>query len=540
MSIAGRITLMLSIAVLGLLGIGANGLWGLASAQQRVEQLQGRTLPALQLLDDARDTVSQIRIATRDHALAASVADKLAYEQRVTALHARFDQDIARFGREFAADDRERAMLAQEQTDMGVYMAAQKQVFERSRANDSAGVQRAIAPDSAFRRSALAVGHDLAAHMEYSARLAADLRQANDRAYRLEQGSQLAILLAAAAVVGVLGYRLARMIRRRLDTFRQVMQEISSTLNFTTRIDVLHADELGHTAAAFNDLQQRLCNNLGRILDGANEVAAAAGELRQTAGQVADAATKQSEASAAMAATVEQMTVSINHVADRTHETFDLAREAGSLAREGGDTIGQTLRDIHEISAVVATAGSSIREMVRHSDKVGSIISVIGSIAEQTNLLALNAAIEAARAGEEGRGFAVVADEVRKLAERTTLSTQEISATIETMVRRSQEATVQMQSAEALVNTGVERADSAASAIERIGDASHGTADRVSEITQAIQEQGAASNAIATQVEQTASMSGQASAAAEQTAASAERLNELAHAQIDILAQYTL
>ncbi|WP_169449824.1 methyl-accepting chemotaxis protein [Paludibacterium yongneupense] len=540
MSIAGRITVMLLFALLGLLGIGVNGLWGLSTAQQRFELIQGREIPAIQLLDDARDTASQIRIATRDHALAAGAQDKLAYEQRVAALHDHFLQDIARFEKDLAADDDERRMLAQEKADMDHYMAVQATVFARSRANDTIGLQQAIAPDSEFRRAAVAVNRDLSAHMDYNARLAATLRQTNEHAYAIEKASQLGILIAVAAIVGALGYRLASMIRRRLNTFREVMEEISVSQNLTTRIDVLTQDELGRTAAAFNHLQQRMCANLGQILDGANEVAAAADQLKQTAGQVADAATQQSEASAAMAATVEQMTVSINHVADRAHETYNLASEAGALAREGGDTIGQTIRDIHEISSVVGTAGSSIREMVRYTGKVGSVINVIGEIAEQTNLLALNAAIEAARAGEQGRGFAVVADEVRKLAERTTLSTQEIAATIETMVKHSQDATAQMQSAEDLVTTGVGRADVAAQAIGRIGNSSHDTADRVNEITLAIQEQGSAGNAIAAQVEQTAQMTGQSSAAAEQTASSAARLNELAHIQIGILAQYTL
>lgn len=156
------------------------------------------------------------------------------------------------------------------------------------------------------------------------------------------------------------------------------------------------------------------------------EVAAVAHQVQASAESMSrNATTTESQSSAASAAAT-QMLANSQTVATAAEE---LSASIGEIDRQV--TQSTTISK----NAVQCASGTDkeVQELVAATEKVGSIVAMIGEISEQTNLLALNATIEAARAGEAGKGFAVVAGEVKSLANQAARATEEITQQINAM-----------------------------------------------------------------------------------------------------------
>ncbi|HUW38429.1 MAG TPA: methyl-accepting chemotaxis protein [Rhodocyclaceae bacterium] len=297
--------------------------------------------------------------------------------------------------------------------------------------------------------------------------------------------------------------------------------------DLTSRIALDSRDELSQVAVSFNHMAESFSKLLHKVQQTAANVATAANETARSSIKVSESSHVQSEAAGSMAAAVEQMTVGVGQISELAGSAQQISMQNGGLSSEGGEIVAKTVREMEQIAQMVNDSAKIIAELGLHSDNISAVVGVIKEIADQTNLLALNAAIEAARAGEQGRGFAVVADEVRKLAERTSQSTQEIGAMIQSIQSGTGNAVASMKASVTRVADGVALSRQAGEAIGKVKDGAGQVSQAVTDISQALREQSVANNEISRNVERIAQMAEENNAAVLTTSAAAQQLERL-------------
>jgi methyl-accepting chemotaxis protein len=214
----------------------------------------------------------------------------------------------------------------------------------------------------------------------------------------------------------------------------------------------------------------------------------------------------QTSSVAETSASIDQMVASIQRVADTAKVLLDISGRSRDEVQSGIGTMQKTTEGLNRIDGSIGSSATIITSLGERANNIGKIIEVIDDISEQTNLLALNAAIEAARAGEHGLGFAVVADEVRKLAEKSAISTKEISELIGSIQSEARKAVDNMEKSRSIVNEGLLLGNDLSLALRRISNV-------VTEVFKFSQEIGAATN--------------EQSAGSSQIAKATTRLNEI-------------
>ncbi|MDH3320745.1 MAG: methyl-accepting chemotaxis protein [Betaproteobacteria bacterium] len=298
--------------------------------------------------------------------------------------------------------------------------------------------------------------------------------------------------------------------------------DLTSRAQVTEEITGAIADSINYTI----DELRRLVTGINTA---AQQVTTATAEAQTTASQLLQAAQKQAVEIQGTGESVVQMARSMTDVSKSAGDSAKVAETSLHAAEKGAEAVQNAIRGMNDIREQIQETSKRIKRLGESSQEIGEIVQLISDITEQTNVLALNAAIQAASAGEAGRGFTVVAEEVQRLAERSAEATKHIGAIVKSIQRDTQDAVEAMERSTRGVVEGTKTADEADRALREIEQVSNQLAELIGSISNATDQQAASARRVAEAMQEILAITQLTTDGTRTTAASAERLTELAN-----------
>jgi len=282
--------------------------------------------------------------------------------------------------------------------------------------------------------------------------------------------------------------------------------------DLTASVAVKRKDELGEMGTSLENTTAQLKDIVAGVKRAADVAANSSTMLSMQMDQVIARTATMNDRVVRVAAAMEEIGVSNSEVANTSSGAREVVYRNEEYAQQGDQYM---IKNLAAMERVVNTAKDSVGIVSHLNDsiqKISQMATVIREIADQTNLLALNAAIEAARAGEQGRGFAVVADEVRKLAERTSLSTHQITLVVSSIRTETAAVMESMSEVEREVQESAGLNRMTDEALKQIVTSANQVTGLVGHITDSTMEQTSATEDVARSMEEISALTEENSA----------------------------
>ncbi len=515
-----------------------------------VQSLQAELDEVLVAMANAGASPAQLRIATRQSALASSmvrrVAEIRAGGEAAKAAPDGLQQDVALFGQVMHG-----LTVGAENSSNAQKVSAPAAIAPLNKANaiwaDMSRSLEAIHAGAAPLAEAQNAEATIVAGAEPMLKDARSLFAAFSASGSLRDSSVIGNiwisigfgLLALIAIAGLLWSLYRGQVDRRAsaeehssrnqEAIMRLLDEMGSLAEGDLTVNATVTEDMtGAIADSINFAIEQLRTLVGTINETSVQVAASAQETQSTAMHLAEAAEHQASEITSASQRINEIATSISEVSQNSAQSAEVAQRSVEIATNGAGVVRQTIRGMDNIRDQIQETSKRIKRLGESSQEIGAIVELINDISEQTNILALNASIQAASAGEAGRGFAVVADEVQRLAERTSGATRRIEGLVTTIQVDTNEAVSSMEETTSEVVSGARLAENAGTALGEIERVSNELAALIQNISEAAQQQSSAASEITGTMHTIQSITAQTSQGANQTAESIGHLVQLA------------
>ncbi|MBS7344311.1 MAG: methyl-accepting chemotaxis protein [Caryophanon sp.] len=216
------------------------------------------------------------------------------------------------------------------------------------------------------------------------------------------------ILIALILIASILQYFSVKQQLKPLHYLLDGIHEASKG-NFALQLPE-GKDELGMVNKRFNDMTASLNEIVQQVTHSAVEVKDDAHKLEQTftttyasSRNISDAVQHieqtlkgQEQAIQESARTVEHMSTQVIQIADESANMYTHAKEVTTFSEEGKQLTEDVVGRMSTIVEDVQQSNDHIQGLVKLSEEIGAMLSIITDVSSSTNLLALNASIEAA------------------------------------------------------------------------------------------------------------------------------------------------
>lgn len=167
--------------------------------------------------------------------------------------------------------------------------------------------------------------------------------------------------------------------------------------------------------------------------------------------------------------TINEMVDEAALIDSKTAEMLDISDDICRRMESYVEQMNSAVDSMREIETSADMTNDSIMSLEKVIGEITAFVKEITNIAEQTNILAINASIESSRAGEFGKGFSVVAGEIRVLAERSKVSSNSVSKTVEKVLKMLNEVKSSNERNLSSVDSGIAGISAAKEAAEELG-----------------------------------------------------------------------